>query len=527
MPQGFTTYRFKVFLMALCLGLFIIPGSARAIDSNDPFVEAQSLIGGGKYLEAVSQYRNIIDSSDRISTKASALFFIAFIYDLYLDQPDRALKCYADLIRLYPQTPAASDALFNSGSILYKNDRYLEARKAFQAYVDRYPQGMRRQSAMAWAERAQQGIRVIPSRPEALPVLSALSPNVRILLARNKDKLVIDSDSRLSVSDLKSGRPLFNGEGPLVITLRQGMISVNAGKAVSRECMISASQDVLSLDGQRYRGALRVLVKPSGLLVVNHISIEDYLYGVVPKEMSWLWDPEALMAQAIASRTYALFIREKQGLIASDYDLEATTSSQVYGGVAVEKEQTTHAVNNTKGMVITFRGKLIISYFHANSGGYTESALNVWGVDIPYLKSVPDSFSTILPETVWDHRVSFKDLSNLFNQSHPNLGPIRKIKTGKTSRSGRILSFTLVSDKKQMTISGNNFRMTIGPRELKSTRFDIYPNHQGFFFKGTGYGHGVGMSQWGAHRMAQAGYSCKAIIKNYYPGTVITKVSYL
>ena len=119
------------------------------------------------------------------------------------------------------------------------------------------------------------------------------------------------------------------------------------------------------------------------------MGIEKYLYGVVPREMPDSWAEQALMAQAVAARTYALYVKEKS--VHPDYDLEATTASQVYGGIRAESQRSTRAVNATRGQVMTHDGKLIVAYFHSDSGGHTEDPSNVWNTDtIPYLCGVPE-----------------------------------------------------------------------------------------------------------------------------------------
>lgn len=525
-----SAYAFVVLSLTVwILGLAPDANPADQDNHHDPFIEARILINSGRYLEALSHYQTIYDTASQSDTAAKALFFIGSVYNDYLDQPDRALACFDDIARLHPNSRAAPDALFNSGSIFYKNDRYAEAQKAFQTYVHRYPNGMRRQSAMAWADSSAKRLHRTPNRtePAPTPTLSVLSPDLRVLLIKNQDRLTFTGSQDLIVRDSQSGRILMSGRSPLVFSLKDGRMRVNNRPVGVPSCLVSSGGETLGLEDKRFRGQIQVLATAAGLMAVNALSVEDYLYGVVPREMSWLWAPEALMAQSIASRTYALYIRDRQRLAASDYDLEATTSSQVYGGFDSEKDQTRQAVDRTRGRVLTFQGKLIIAYFHANSGGRTESALNVWGVDIPYLRGVADAFSTILPDTVWEHRVTLKEVTALFRPITPGLGPIRGIEAGATSPSGRILSFKLVSATGHKTLPGNLFRMTLGPTKLKSTRLDIRPQKDTIIFRGSGYGHGVGMSQWGAHRMAQAGYSVEAILKHYYTGVSIMQVDYL
>jgi stage II sporulation protein D len=513
-------------VLSALMVLMIHAADAEVPVDTDSFDEARALVSSGRYLEAVARYQGIVDTTSDPDTRARALFFVGSVYADGLDQADRGLACFNDIVTLYADSRWAPDALFDSGRILYRLDRYDEARRVFQSYVQRYPDAMRRPSAQAWADRSAERLSDRPISSAPPPILNVLSPHLRVLLTRNISRVAVSGPSGWTVKDSLSGRVIERGLGDLAMTLRGGRLVLNGRPIGVTSCLVASDGGTLTVDGQRYRGRIQVLAKPPGLMVVNELSIEDYLYGVVPREMSWLWHPEALMAQAVASRTYALYIRDKQRLAGSDYDLEATTASQVYGGLDAEKEQTRQAVDRTRGRVLTYQGKLIIAYFHATSGGSTESALNVWGVDIPYLKGVSDEFSSLLPDHVWEHRVSLAEMTKLFRSIVPGLGPIRDIRAGKTSPSGRILSFTLVWDGGHKVLPGNLFRLTLGPTLLKSTRFDMVSKNGFVIFKGTGYGHGVGMSQWGAHRMAQAGYSCEAILAHYYTGVSLMQVGY-
>ena len=497
-----------------------------APDEGSRIAEGQELINNGSYPEAISLFREISLTSDSPGTRASALFFIGSIYGNYLDQPEKAIACFNDLILMYPESPAAPDALFTIGHIFFKIERYREAQKAFEDYVVRYPHGMRLPSAKAWAANAGKKCGKGSDNPLSQKTLSALDPGIRVLLARKAGRIDVDSDGVFTVHAKGQSEPAHTGRGPLTFSKSGRNLILNGNTLDGDTFSITSRCGWFSLGGKRYRGALVVHLKPQGITAVNHLDIESYLYGVVPKEMSPLWSPQALEAQAIASRTYALYIREKQVAAGKDYDLEATTASQVYGGLDGEKEQTGASVDNTRGMVMAQGGKLIISYFHANSGGYTESALNVWGADIPYLRSVEDSFSTIQPDNIWEYTVSYKEMGRLFRKNLTGRD-VRRIEAQSKSPSGRILSFLVCSDKKQVKILGNSFRMRLGPVNLKSTLFDVFPGKTGIRFRGTGYGHGVGMSQWGAHRMGQAGYSREDILKHYYRDVDILTVRYL
>ncbi|GAB6097120.1 hypothetical protein JCM14469_33740 [Desulfatiferula olefinivorans] len=493
---------------------------------TDPFAQARALSASGRYSEAAVCYQALVDTATDPDIRAGALYFAGLVYADGLDQAERGLACLNEIVTTWPDGRWAPDALFDTGRLLYRMERYDEARTAFQTYVRRYPDAMRRPSAQAWADRSAERPSDRPVTAPALPVLGVLSPTLRVLLIRNIGRVIVTAPSTWTASDSRSGKVIEEGRGDCVMTRHGDRLVLNGRSIGVTACRITAEDGTLAVDGRRYRGRIQVLVRSSGLMVVNDLHVEDYLYGVVPREMSFLWHPEALMAQAVASRTYALYIRDKQRLAGSDYDLEATTASQVYGGLEAEKDQTRQAVDRTRGRVLTFQGKLIIAYFHANSGGTTESALHVWGVDIPYLKGVSDEFSSLLPDYAWEYRLTLAEMTSLFRSVVPGLGLIRTIRPGKRSASGRILSFTLVWDGGQKVLPGNLFRLTLGPTLLKSTRFDTVIDKGAVTFTGSGYGHGVGMSQWGAHRMAQAGYGCEAILTHYYTGVSLMQIGY-
>lgn len=258
-------------------------------------------------------------------------------------------------------------------------------------------------------------------------------------------------------------------------------------------------------------------------MAVNHISAEQYLYGVIPGEMPSAWPMDALMAQAVAARTYALYMKEKS--IEKSYDLEANTVSQVYGGLLTETSRTNLAVDNTRGQVMTHDGRLIAAYYHSNSGGHTEDPCNVWNASIPYLRGIPDRFSTGSACDDWEYFLTYEDATRRLKACGYRIGHVEQLRVEGTSRSGRTLRILVVSDKGVTPFSSSHFRMTIGENHLKSTLFHILPSAKGILFKGRGYGHGVGMSQWGAKRMARLGSSYRDILTHYYHGVQIVSMN--
>ena len=293
-----------------------------------------------------------------------------------------------------------------------------------------------------------------------------------------------------------------------------------------------SNKGILKLDGTPYRGSLCIDHRKgkTKLTTVNEVMLEDYLYGVVPNEMGYAWPMEALKAQAVAARTYVMHDMKKHA--SEGYDVCATTHCQVYRGKQKEHTRTNQAVDATKGEYLTYKGKTILSLFHASGGGYTENSEYVWGKREPYLRGVPD-----YNESPWEVNVTLDKLASVLKARGKSVGDIREIKLSKLEKqpvkavdrgvSGRVRTMTIVGENGSVQVSGNDMRSMLG---LKSTLFDIdkrtfeEKESGSFTIKGYGFGHGLGMSQWGAKAMADKKKDYKEILKHYYSGTDIKKI---
>ncbi len=308
--------------------------------------------------------------------------------------------------------------------------------------------------------------------------------------------------------------------------------------------------------GRRYSGNLKVKVKNNRLRLINDLTIEKYLASVVGAEMPKDWPIEALKAQSVASRTYAL---NQIKVSKSDFDVRATEKNQVYLGIESETNKIKRAVNRTRSLVLVYRGSLADAVFHSSSGGRTEDSSLVWGKKIDYLSSVRD-FDTSSPHKNWSLEFSPSRLKEAF----PEAGGLNAIRVINRSKSNRVLKALIYGSKGKYFYSGQNIRERLG---LKSTIFNVqfinkkpYKNNtskssqlnlnkfddSGYpippsvtgemhppdlpeinkdylvLFEGSGSGHGVGMSQWGAYQMAQNGSSFQRILRHYYKGVKVT-----
>jgi stage II sporulation protein D len=218
--------------------------------------------------------------------------------------------------------------------------------------------------------------------------------DVRVLLAEGKRAVTVGSATPFRVVDAL-GEVVRLPAGVLVLTPE---LRLSASLAPSQgPLLVRPGKSPLSLDGRSYRGSLQVASQGGFLRVVNTVGLEAYLQGVVAGEMPHSWPAEALKAQAVAARTYAL----KNLVKGKPFDLYSDVRSQVYGGIASEQEATTAAVGATAGQVVTYAGQLATTFYFSSSGGRTASAADVFGMNVPYLVSRPDPWDKVSPFHRW------------------------------------------------------------------------------------------------------------------------------
>ncbi|HKA16242.1 MAG TPA: SpoIID/LytB domain-containing protein [Myxococcota bacterium] len=269
--------------------------------------------------------------------------------------------------------------------------------------------------------------------------------------------------------------------------------------------------------GQWVRGTVSVEREGSGLRVINRVPLETYVAGTLGSEMYSRWDANALRAQAVVTRTYALYQREHSG--AQGYDLEAGTAKQVYGGVGAESESIERAVADTRSEVLTWNGDPILAAFHSAAGGRTASAEEVWGAPLPYLRSVDVEGEDESPDTYWRVRMPRGQLGSALAPLGLRLGAVRDIHVEERTASGRAARVALSGSGGSGTITGRQLRSALGDEVIRSTLFEIREAGDDVVIVGSGHGHGVGMSQWGAQAMAERGADYREILAAFYPGT--------
>jgi stage II sporulation protein D len=513
-----------IFALSLTVSVLVqCSVSFAAYDDAKGFRVAGDLLNQGSYLEAMAAYQEIVTHSESYENRAKGLYFMGTIYSLFLDQYDEALQLYQLLLRDYSKSTSAQDALFNTGMVLYEKGAFAEALRSFQRYLSQYPTGRHKLSAEVWAASAKaQAETGKPTAPASVPRLTVDDTILRVLVRDKVSAVTLNAATPITISGIVPGNIVHECSRPLNLTAETGRLFVNGEDLKVSRCTASSMAGILSIDGKPYRGIFRVLAENDKMIVINDIDVEAYLYGVVPREMPPKWAEEALKAQAVAARTYALYIKEKSS--DKSYDLVATTASQVYGGYDAEAPATNRTVDSTTGEVMTHNGRLMIAYFHANSGGFTESASNVWVADLPYLKAIRDPYSDNVPNGTWDLSLSYETMQDRLNQYGLNVGPISQVRPIDISLSGRPVRIAIVLSSGPIELKSNDFRLKIGASKLKSALFRLQESAGSININGKGSGHGVGMSQWGAYRMAQAGHSYRDILKHYYKGVEVRRL---
>jgi stage II sporulation protein D len=329
---------------------------------------------------------------------------------------------------------------------------------------------------------------------------------------------IMGAGGRISVvKGSLSGQHLLSarGKSPLVAQEGLNLITVRNGNS-----------------SHRYRGVLEFRPAQQGLTIVNELPVEEYLYGVTPSEMPSSWPKEALKAQAVVSRSYALArLRAPAG---DCFDVFATQSSQVYHGYDWENKATNNAVDETGGIIMTCGGLPVDAVFHSSSGGFTENAEDVWKYPLNCIQARDDPYD--INEKFYNWKVIYSDeqLIKLLNDAgyhFKDIADLRELE--RTSTGARVKRLEITgTDKDGMSVreeiyNADKVRTVLG---LKSSIFTMQKefdeqekNLVKVTITGNGFGHGLGMSQYGARGLAEKGYSYQEILKYYYKGVNISK----
>jgi len=380
-------------------------------------------------------------------------------------------------------------------------------------------------------------------------------------------KEIPDTDYSVVSPDRKRLQLVDNTTGqPLLLVNSEQKIKVSP---VSTDGKTAAIQ----YKSKWYRGGIILQSLPgSDVTVINELSLDEYLYGVVASEMSPSWPLEALKAQAVAARNYALATMGKH--TAYGFDLCSTEHCQAYKGMEKENANIIEAVDSTAGKILTYEGKVITAFFHSTSGGHTEDSENIWGTRTEYLRGMDDQYSLGSPNDNWVLDMSKTEISEKLAKANAGVGEVVDMRILEVSPYGRVLRLEVKGTQDTKVFEKEKIRTILGTTTLKSiwyklkTDADVFvngsmlePARQGrassmyvassggvtkigstprkvsvkgmsssqayntvpavYIFEGKGYGHGLGMSQYGAKGMAEAGNNYIEILEYYYKGAKV------
>ena len=357
------------------------------------------------------------------------------------------------------------------------------------------------------------------SRRVDLEPLADAGPEIRVLLLDKQAQVKIAVFGPYEVWLSGGGeqpRKLLSGEdmGTKKVWCRDLDVVIEGVVRTRQTVEIIPQRVPVEVGGRRYRGSLRISVRNGALRVINVLSVEGYLRGVVPGEMTSRWPAAALEAQAIAARSYALTRMDRRS--DGQFDVFATPADQRYLGLDAETKWTNAAVVATAGAVLQYGGRVLPAYYHSCCGGSTASARQVFGDTDKPLQGVRCTYCSKANTFKWEKTVSLDEAARKLS-----VNDLIGLSLQVPGLDGRVAEVTLHrADGSTLQMIGTTFRDRLG---LLSTRFKLKAKGSDFVFEGGGYGHGVGMCQYGARGMADIGRSREQILEHYYPGARIVK----
>ncbi len=362
-----------------------------------------------------------------------------------------------------------------------------------------------------------------PEKEPAPPRLeSLLNLEIRVALIRAAAAADLAGTGNLLITSADSGARLNTGDLQSISVQRSPHgIRINSLVFPIRSIRVESPDGIIAINGKRYRGYIVLWDNGKGTFdVVNHVMLEDYLRSVVAAEMPKAWPVEALKAQAVAARTYALFRRQEMN--DNYFDVETNVMDQVYGGVANEDPRTDEAVSGTAGMILLYKNQIARTFFHANCGDRTEDGSEVFHkVNTPYLRSVPCAYGKRSPYYTWQFSLRMGEIEAALGRAGLHRGKISSLAAQSRTKTGRVKTLAVRNGRDVKMVNAVDFRLALGAARLKSTRFTIQKQGTLMTFKGIGYGHGVGLCQWGAKGMADERRTFRDILGKYYPGATV------
>jgi stage II sporulation protein D len=388
---------------------------------------------------------------------------------------------------------------------------------------------------------------------------SAYDVTVRVALLMNQQAINFTCSKTLIVRNANNLNEVARTSSKLVIRTDGSSLIVDDKKVDGSMLYVTTTdyQTPINLNGVPYRGFYLIALNESKrMTVINHVGLEDYLGGVLGGEIIASWPLETIKAQAVAARTYALHrMNVKKNAL---FDVTNDTSDQMYLGVRGEAPSFTRAIRETRSQVLVKNGEIICAYYHSNCGGGTADSNTVFRTGDRSFPGNRDPFCAGAPNSSWTIRMKTDDIRSGLSKSH-KVGKVFMISSESRDGSGRHANVKIDHEWGTTILPGHEFRKLLGYQNLRSTRFQIQPQHYvsyrytrkieaarmgiqtfesngidktsekltvteerkiptDYVFSGSGWGHGVGLCQWGARGAALKGYNYRQILSHYYPG---------
>lgn len=345
---------------------------------------------------------------------------------------------------------------------------------------------------------------------------------VRIVLADGADAAVVKGTG-LTLFDGRDGRRLwaFSGRGTATVRRVGGELSASGPSRIYAKApiLIAEATDAVEVFGGVYYGRLELKPSEDGLIVLNRLPIETYLLGIVGSEMPASWPIEALKAQAVAARTFALQRLMMARAANQRYDLSATVLSQVYKGAERIEASVIEAVRSTRGEVLAHDRHLVEALFHSTCGGRTVASADYFGGSRPYLVERSCTWCRGSNRYRWEVTLKRSEVERRLTEA----GLVRGSLSG-VLRSSADAPLYVQDGRGRTKVDPRRFRRALGWNGLYSERFSVSTTKEMIEFSGQGFGHGVGLCQWGAKGLAEAGRTHREILLHYYSGAELRRI---
>lgn len=354
------------------------------------------------------------------------------------------------------------------------------------------------------------------------------SPEIRVAIVGQAQEFTIQVEGPVSLTALGDGAELMAKPSLAAVKVRTAADGIRIGDWTAQRpaIRIAPQKDAsLRVNGVRYRGLLEVYRSPRGLLTgVNSLDLESYLCAVLGSEMPLSWSAEALKAQAVAARSYALYRMKTRA--DELHHVVATVQDQRYCGLVNENARAREIVELTEGIVLLSSSKIFPAYYHATCGGHTEDARLVFGEEqAKPLSGARCGFCGASKYYRWSVSISEKTIVTALADRRPGLRTLAAITPFQKGKSGRAQFVEIApGNGERFRLPATELRSRLGVDKLRSTAFSAVRDGPRWRFTGAGWGHGVGLCQWGAGGMASRGADYQEILRHYYPGAQLVKV---